>query len=333
MRLWFASSNLFYDFDHYEPQSAHPELSNKASNLGLMMADENRRKQAAEFTSLPKKRAPISLTKAFKEGEKAATKAVGEMLGGRTFSEVSELNELWQVASKNETLSYKDAQANFRKLIATSPSESGQAVRKAFEHAGVDIVPNGGSFRFRLKDAPYLRSAKMPIKGGGRGKVAIGLALVGGLLTAGSAAAYEPDLPKVQSGDLPQDMRTNLQVQLRVGVEMAQVADMVPGGALAAYGSLAVSLDAAGKLRALTAGLWYNNSLNLVSQLRPIQNIPYMINPSTGQIFSINIDPYAVPSEKGRLSPVNKLEKTPWGWYYDAHNIVAVENEKYYLWR
>jgi RHS repeat-associated protein len=153
--LLVRESNLFYDFDHYQPRSEYPELGSKASNLGFKMADENRRKGAQEFRQLPKQREPISLRTTLKGGDEGARKAVGEMLGGRRFSEVTELNELWQSASKKETLSYPEAQANFRKLIAEGKTESAAAVRDALKMAEVEIVPNGKSFRFRLNDAAY----------------------------------------------------------------------------------------------------------------------------------------------------------------------------------
>jgi RHS repeat-associated protein len=150
-------SNLFYDFDHYQPQSKYASLSNKASNLGFSMADENRRKGATEFISLPPLQKPVSLAEAKKQGEKSYQKAIGEMLGGRTFSEVTELNELWQLASKNETNTYDTSQGNFRKLIAESDLISAKIVREAFAHAGVEIIPNKDSYRFRLNDTPYRR--------------------------------------------------------------------------------------------------------------------------------------------------------------------------------
>jgi hypothetical protein len=80
------------------------------------------------------------------------------MLGSRRFSEVEELNELWQMASRNETLRYQDAQANFRKLIALSDVAAAETVRRALSLAGVDIIPNGASFTFRLNDSFYRRS-------------------------------------------------------------------------------------------------------------------------------------------------------------------------------
>jgi len=158
-------SNLFYDLDHWEPQSKHGEQSNKASNIGFLTADENRRKGAQEFTTLPELHdEPMSLKTALAAGEAAARKLVGDMLGSLRFSEVSELNVLWQRASRDETRSYKDSQGEFRRLLgrdnAEEPAkvrEAAETVRQALKLAKVDVVPNKDSFRLRLDDSAYRR--------------------------------------------------------------------------------------------------------------------------------------------------------------------------------
>jgi RHS repeat-associated protein len=154
-------SNLFYDFDHYQPQSLYPQLANKASNLGFLMANENQEhKRDIEFKNLPQKLAPISLQSAYEEGDSSFVSAVGQMLGGRRFSEVTELQGLWNRASNNEQSTYKTSQRNFRELIAVDQSDEAKIVRKAFERAGVEIVPYGESYRFHLNADPYTRPAK-----------------------------------------------------------------------------------------------------------------------------------------------------------------------------
>lgn len=152
-------ANLYYDIDHYNPQSEFPELQSKANNLGLLLASDNRSKGATLFKELPPLRSPISLSGTKNLGQNEYQKAIGEMLSGRRISEVKELNDLWQIASKNETNTYSTSQGNFRTLIAESEHPSAQAVRDAFRHAGIDILPNKGSYRFRLNDASYRRSA------------------------------------------------------------------------------------------------------------------------------------------------------------------------------
>ena len=157
-------SNLFYDFDHWQPQSEHAGLSNKASNLGFLTADENRRKGKTEFVNLPELKQAVSLRHVLEAGEEATRKVVGDMLDSLRFSEVAELNVLWQRASRSETRSYSDSQAAFRQLLgsdnAQEPAAVRQAadtVRQALQTAGVDVVEHGKSFRLRLDDTTYRR--------------------------------------------------------------------------------------------------------------------------------------------------------------------------------
>jgi hypothetical protein len=156
-KLMVRDSNFYYDFDHYEPQSKFHEQSNRADNIGFLTADENRRKGAKEFSSLPDQRPPVSLKTAFSAGGSIARQAVSEMLGSRRFSEVEELNKLWQIASKNQTLSYQTSQAKFRALIAESNSEEALLVRSALAFGNVAIISTGGAYRFRLDDKAYRR--------------------------------------------------------------------------------------------------------------------------------------------------------------------------------
>ena len=167
-------SNLFYDFDHYRPQSREKEhgvAPNRADNLGFLMADENRRKGATEFKEPPTFQPQIKLKDALAAGKDATRKAVSEMLGSRRFSEIAELNSLWQQASANETRSYQASQAEFRKLIGGDYSselranaekfrevrEAAETLRKALAAAKIDIVEHGESFRLRLDDSEYRR--------------------------------------------------------------------------------------------------------------------------------------------------------------------------------
>jgi len=161
LELAVRESNLFYDIDHYRPQSTHEELANKANNLGFLMADENRRKGADEFTQKQLQamdlRQAISLQDAMK-AEQSARQAVTEMLGSRRFSEIKELNDLWQKASQEERVGYSQAQREMRRLIAEDQSEAAIAVRKALSLAQVEIVSNGESYRFRLNDEAYRKN-------------------------------------------------------------------------------------------------------------------------------------------------------------------------------
>jgi len=157
-------SNLVYDFDHWQPQSRHRDLANKASNLGFMTADENRRKADTEFARLPAARDPASLKQALEAGETATRQLVSEMLGSRRFSEVAELNTLWQRASRNEKRSYQESQRSFRQLLGSNNvkeqaavREAAETVRKALAIAGVEILRQGESFKLRLDDTAYRR--------------------------------------------------------------------------------------------------------------------------------------------------------------------------------
>jgi hypothetical protein len=158
--LAVRESNLFYDFDHYQPQSHHKELANRADNLGFLTADENRRKRAEEFRVQPEYREQITLRDELDRDDAQTRNSIADMLGSRRFSEVKELNNLWQIASENETASYADSQRAFRALVAENQSDDARAVREALAYAGIDVVPQGSSYRFRMDDSAYRRSAE-----------------------------------------------------------------------------------------------------------------------------------------------------------------------------
>jgi hypothetical protein len=159
-------SNLTYDFDHWQPQSQskYRELSNRASNIGFLSSDENRRKGATEFRNLPELKDAVSLKEAMKAGEDAVRKLVSDMLGSLRFSEIAELNELWQRASNKETRSYSESQAAFRKLIGSDNAEepanireAAETLRQSLKAANVEVIPNGNSFKLRLDDSTFRR--------------------------------------------------------------------------------------------------------------------------------------------------------------------------------
>ncbi|MFK4042925.1 RHS repeat-associated core domain-containing protein [Nonomuraea wenchangensis] len=151
-----------YDLDHWQSQSEYSELSNKASNIGIMNAYDNRAvKGAREFSVLPPPREPASLKKAM-SSEKMFTELMTETLGSRRLAEVVELNELWQIASKNETLSYEKAGPEFRHLLATSDHPSAVAAREAFRRAGVNISASKTSASISLNDQSYVRTGSKP---------------------------------------------------------------------------------------------------------------------------------------------------------------------------
>ncbi|HAB16353.1 MAG TPA: hypothetical protein DCE44_07870 [Verrucomicrobiales bacterium] len=157
-------SNLFYDFDHWQPQAKYREIGNKAKNLGFLLADENRRKGKSSFRKLPEEKPMVALKDALKAGEDATRRLVGDMLGSLRFSEVAELNVLWQEASNNETKSYSASQSAFRKLIGSDNEQESARVRDAVETlrralkvAGVEVVSTGNSFVLRLDDVAYRR--------------------------------------------------------------------------------------------------------------------------------------------------------------------------------
>src|SRR5687768_14740552 len=116
------------------------------------MADENRRKRDTEFRSLPKAAKPLSLAEAFQAGEVVVRKLVADMLGSLRFSEVVELNVLWQRASRSETITYERAQSVFRQLLGSANTgeappvrQAAETVRKALALAGVSVLPHGDS--------------------------------------------------------------------------------------------------------------------------------------------------------------------------------------------
>jgi RHS repeat-associated protein len=159
--LAVPESNFIIEFDHYKAQNLGGDKTNP-KNLGFLLKDENSRKSDNPWPGgkTPPQRQPVSLSKALDAGDREFHKAVSEMLGGRRFAEVDELDQLWRRAltdSKGNTRSYSNAQREFRKLIATDNSKEAQAVRKAFDHAGVEIKPKGKSFQFRLNSDSYMR--------------------------------------------------------------------------------------------------------------------------------------------------------------------------------
>jgi hypothetical protein len=165
LHLAVRASNLLYDIDHWSPRSRYEEMSNKAMNLGFLPADENRRKGAREFTHLPEQRPPISLRAELAKGADFADRAAAEMLGSCRFSEIVELNALWQIASRGETAPYDEAQKSFRRLIADSPTSEANAVRATLARAGIEVVRAGGSYQFRMDETPYHRSPGLTQKG------------------------------------------------------------------------------------------------------------------------------------------------------------------------
>jgi RHS repeat-associated protein len=163
--LGVRPSNLLYDIDHYEPQSLYKWLSNKAANVGFLSADENRRKRADEFSTLPPLRIPISLQEALKAGPDQYRQAVAEMLGSRRFAEVVEANALWQRASVWETAPYSSSQKEFRRLVAEDPGQDAQAMRGALTFGGVGIDANGESYKFTRDPTPYQSDRVEPAGG------------------------------------------------------------------------------------------------------------------------------------------------------------------------
>jgi RHS repeat-associated protein len=328
--LLVRESNLFYDFDHYEPQSEYPQLSNKASNIGFVTADENRRKGAREFTDLPQQRQAVSLRKALDDGGDAARQAVSEMLGSRRFNEVTELNELWQMASKNETLPYSTAQANFRQLIAKSDVGAAKTVRQALAHAGIDIVPNGDSFRFRMKDASYRRSAlKGKLKGAG-GKAGIVVGVVGAMLTAESAFAYEPDLPKTVTEQDLESVESNAHLRIRVAGEVTTISDAAPGGFGTTVALALLSADAVVDLKAREFAL--AKTLHMKGSFVLVENAMVMLNQTTGDVYQIEESLLSAKKNAGDLTLVGRFQRSVFGFYYNDKNVIyKEENGKFYL--
>lgn len=314
--LLIRESNLYYDIDHYEPQSKHRPLSNKASNLGFLMADENRRKQAQEFSSQPERLKPISLRKALESGGDNARQAVSEMLGGRRFSEVHELNELWQIASAGETRRYSDAQREFRRLIATSEMKAARTVREAFSLAEVDITKNRGSFRFRIRDTSYRgrRHPRLP-RSGGRG-------LLGRLMTGAIALLGILGL----SSEAPAAQSSERSSSTQLLMEVEAIGSIAPGGSATSlmvsgvFAKDAVILDAVNKSR-----LMYMNK-----NLRHVENSCMMLDIESGDVYELSLG-YS-QQERGELSHIGKLERRFPGTIYDNEKnmIYQGEDNRYY---
>jgi hypothetical protein len=305
-----------------------------------MMADENRRKGAREFKNLPASRKSISLRNALDAGGNKAVTAVGEMLGGRRFSEVDELNELWQRASKNETRSYDASQREFRRLIANDDSKAAKSVREAFGLANINIEKKGlRGYRFRMDSTPYKRPKKLldrlnkAFKGlkGKKGAVAAGVAVAMALMGSGSASASTPAPSPMPSAnaEYPESIKENLERQVRVATELAGASELA-GTTLVTGATLGFAAGAIGQLRAVKQADYYNLK-EFGGSLKMVENAPYMIDPATGVVYAINIDPSAL--DKGSLSATNELQSS-WGggFFYDDKNVIYKDdNGKYYL--
>jgi RHS repeat-associated protein len=322
--LFVRESNFIYDFDHYKPKKNYPELSNKASNIGFLVADENRRKRASEFKNLPEEQKAISLRKALDEGGASANRVVGEMLGSRRFSEVDELNELWQMASKNETLGYDEAQKNMRKLIAKGDVDSAKTVRQALTHAGIEILPKGESFQFRMKDAPYRRSSLK----GGKGKAGVVIAVVGALLSAESAAAYEPNLPNSLTRKDIEDVESNALMRIRVSSELMNISESAPGGFVSSIALAGLSLDSAATLKARELALC--NTLGMKGSFAIIENDMMLLNLSNGDLYKIESSILSRDKNIGDLTLMGKLKHSEFGFYYNDKYIVFEDEDRKY---
>jgi RHS repeat-associated protein len=125
-----------------------------SKNIGFMNSYENQVvKQGAQWPGgkPPPLKTPVSLQSALASGPQSFQTAAADMVGGRRFAEVVELDILWKAALQSVGGNdYGRAQGAFRKLIGEGASPEAIIVRKAMATAGYGIIPNGKSFSFVL---------------------------------------------------------------------------------------------------------------------------------------------------------------------------------------
>jgi RHS repeat-associated protein len=155
------------------------------------------------------------------------------------------------------------------------------------------------------------------------------IALAGVVLWATSAQAAEVRSEPVSSEEL-EDLKSNLRLRLSVGNTLNETVNAAPFGDLATYLTIGVQVDAILKLKALEFAT-LNNLRDFKGRLQEIENAPYLIDPQTGALYEINM---GITSKEslGTLTKVTTLDKSIFGWYSDAKNVVyREENQKLYL--
>lgn len=112
------------------------------ANLGFLSRSDNSSK-GARPEGLRTSHPTQSLAEALKAGN--FNQAAQQMIAGR-FSETAELRDLWEKASKGQTLSYETSQQNFWNLVQEAGDADSKLVKQALEAGGIKFNATIGRF-------------------------------------------------------------------------------------------------------------------------------------------------------------------------------------------
>lgn len=138
-------------------------------------------------------------------------------------------------------------------------------------------------------------------------------ALVTGLAAVASAEAtaaeLDLDVPTASHGEnLPPTIEDIAAAQLKVATAVGEVSSSAPGGLLAALFSLGKAApDAVKDIRALQMAE-VNNVRDFSGRLKRIQNKPWMIEPSSGKVYAIDMGDDD-PMRKGELTLLKQFSR------------------------
>ena len=155
------------------------------------------------------------------------------------------------------------------------------------------------------------------------------IALAGIVLWSTSAQAAEVRSEPVSEDELD-SLKSNLRLRLEVGNTLNESVNAAPFADLSTYLTIGVQLDAILKLKALEFAT-LNNIRDFKGRLQEIENAPYLLDPQTGALYEISM---GITSDEplGTLTKITTLDKSIFGWYSDARNVVyREENQKLYL--